>query len=169
MALCSFDVKRIFFGLIIDFVISPIIIYVSSISRPTYGCPVNNLANAWLWVSHIKFTIHPSPPNTGFARSLKGHPHFILLVIIRTKSFLYALYFSLLSQPIKTNRVYSLFLVDVSDLIITAIKSISYTTTIWGHCNMSSWIAKGNKRNHTYLILFKDSFTLTKYKIEGLP
>ena len=152
LTFCSFKVSRILFGVTIDFVISPIIIFSSSISRPTHGCPTNDLVNTWLWVPHINFTIHPSPPNTGFTHSLKGQPHFLLLVTIRTKSFFYDPYFQLLSQPIKTNKVISLFPVFVSDLIITVTKPISYAT-LRTHCNTSSLVANNYKMNNICLVL----------------
>ena len=76
LALCSFNVRRIFFGLTIDFVISPIIIFSSLVSQPTYGYPTNDLANAWLWLPHINFTIYLSPPTTDFPSQLKRTPTF---------------------------------------------------------------------------------------------
>ena len=114
-------------------VISPIIIFSSIVSRSAYGCPTNDLANAWLWLPHINFTIHHSSPTIDFARNLNGHPHFLLPVTVHTKSFFLTLYFPLLSQPIKTNKVLPLFPVSMSDLTIIDTKPI-LDTTDWTQC-----------------------------------
>ena len=160
LALCSFIVRRIFFWF------DHWLFHITNnnffiLSWPLYGCPMNDLVNAWLWLPHINFTIHLSPPNIGFARNLKGHPHFLLLVIVRTKPFMYALYFSLLSQPIKTYEVLPLFLVYVSDLIITVTKPISYATK-QAQCKTSSRVANTYKRDNTCLVFNTHSFTYLK-------
>ena len=51
-----------FLGFTIDFVISTIIVFSSLVNRSTYGCSTNDLANSWLWLPHINFTIQPYPP-----------------------------------------------------------------------------------------------------------
>ena len=158
MTLCSFNVRKIFLGLTIDFVISITIIFSSLVNWPAYGCLTNDLANAWLWLPHINFIIHHSPPITGFTRSLKGHPHFVLPVSVRTKSFFLAIYWSLISQPIKTNQVLPLNSVFVFDLIITATKLISYTTdrTQW---KISLRVANTYIVVHSCLVFNGHSFT----------
>ena len=108
--------------------------------------------------SHLKLIIHPSSRGTGFIRSLKGQPHFLVLVIVSTKPFLYTLYFTLLSQPIKTNEVLPLFPVDVSDLTITATKPISYTT-IQAHGNASLRYKTPTQKDIACLVLLGHSFT----------
>ena len=68
------------------------------------------------------------------------------------------LYFPLLSQPIKPNEVLPLFLVDVSNLIITVIKPISYAT-VQVLCNTSSRVGNTYKKDNTCLVLLRHSFT----------
>ena len=142
----------------IDLVISSIIIFSSLVSRSTYGCPTNDFANVWLWLPCINFTIHHSPPNTGFTHNLKGHPYFLLSVTIRTKSCLYALYFPLFSQLIKTYEIFPLFLLLVFDLIIITTKPISYAIE-WAQCKTSSQVANTYKRVNTCLV-FKGHYLL---------
>ena len=119
---------------------------------------MNDLTNAWLWGPYIKLTILPSPPKIGFARSLKGYLHFLVLVTVHIKFFLYALYFSLLSQLIKINEILSLFPIDVSGLIITTTKPISYAI-IGVHCNELSQVANTYKKGNTCLVFLGHSFT----------
>jgi len=159
LTLCSFNVSIMFLGLTIDFVISAIIVFLSLVNHPTYGCPTNDFANSWLWFPHINFTIQPCPLTIGFPWNLEGHPHFLLPVSLLTKSFFLDLYWPLLSQPINTNEVLSLIPVFVSDLIITATNSFSWATDR-AHCKTSSWVANTYNTTHTILV-FKGTFILS--------
>ena len=48
LALCSFNVSRMFLGFTFDFVISAIIFFSSSVNLPAYGCPTKVFSNSWL-------------------------------------------------------------------------------------------------------------------------
>ena len=128
LALCSFRVSRMFLGLTIHFVISAISVFLALLNRLTYGCPTNDLANSWLWIPHINFTIQPCPLTTGLPWSLKGHPHILVPVSLLTNSFFLHLYSALISQPINTNEILPLLPAFVSDLIITATNPFLWAT-----------------------------------------
>ena len=101
-----------------------------------------------------------------FRSQLKGTPTFSTTVIVRTKFFLYVLYFPLLSLAIKTYKVFSFFPVSIFDLIITATKPISYVTERV-QCKTSSRVANTYKRNNTCLVFNEHSFTYFK-KIQNM-
>ena len=109
--------------------------------------------------SHFPFSF--SPPTTGITRRLKGHPYFLLAITVHIKTFFLSLYFPLISQPIKINKVLPLTPVFVSNLIITITKPISYTTD-WAQCKTSSWVSNTYNRDNTCLVFKWNSFTLTK-------
>jgi len=71
------------------------------------------------------------------------------------------LYFSLISQSIKTNKVFPLISVFVFDLIITVTKPISYTTDQI-QCKTLSQVANTYNAIHTCLVFKGHLFTLTK-------
>ena len=69
-----------------------------------------------------------------------------------------ALYFQLLSQPIKINEALSLFSVSVSNLIIIATKLISHTTKRTQY-KTSSQVTSTYKRDNICLLFNGHSFT----------
>ena len=149
LALCSFNVSRMFLGFTIDFVISAIIFFSSLVNCPTYGCPTKVLANSWLWIPQINFTIQPFPPCTSFPRSLKEQPHFLLPMSLQTNSFFLHLYWPLLSQAINTKEVLPLLPVCVLDLVMIATNSFSRATDR-AHNKTSSRVPKTYNTTLTY-------------------
>ena len=83
----------------------------------------NDFVISWFWVPQINF-IHHSPPKTGFAHNLNGHPHFLLPMHILTKSFFLGLYLPLFSQAINRNE--TLPLTPVFCLISLSRKQIQF-------------------------------------------
>jgi len=140
LSLCFFNVNKNFHGFTMNFVISATTIFSSIFSRPTYGCTTNGFAILWLWAPQINFTIQLSPPKTGFAPNLNGHPHFLLPVHVLTKLCFLDLYLPLLSQAINRNKALPRTPVLVFDLIITTTNPISWAND-WAHCKTSSRLA----------------------------
>ena len=68
---------------------------------------------------HMTFNTQPSPFEIGLPRNLKGQSHFLVPVMVTSKSFLYFLYFPLLSQPNNTNVFLPCWPVALSDLSMT--------------------------------------------------
>ena len=122
----------------------------SCVNLPAYEWPTNISAKSWLWEAQSNFTIHHSPPLTGSPCNLKGQSHFLVPLLLTSKSFLYRLYLPPLSQPNNTYVCLPGLPFHVFDLNITITKPKSYATFLV-HFKRSSW------ESNTY----KNIFTLS--------
>ena len=97
LSLCSFNVRRIFLGFTILFVILVSIVFSSRVSQPTYGWPINVLAISWLCDPHRTLCTHPSLVFSGLPFNLKEQSHFLVLVTAFASFFM-----SIFATPLTT-------------------------------------------------------------------